>query len=293
MELVLEKTSVFPSLDTIEAENPLFKENSNISRLTIEQTLENFGMQKNEIKVYLHLAEEGSKKAKDICNTIKIHRTETYRLLHHLEKKGLVYNVLEKPVKFFAVPLDEAIDLLVETQKTKIQMLQNKKAELVHLWMSIPQKKRIVVKKQLFQKLEGEQQIILRASEILGQTQNEFQLFATDEYLAELYYGGFFDKLKKLHSKLDITLLTSLSQKSSYFLEKIRWPIEKHRKVEIGNLPSFIISDRNELLVAFNEGERSSEFGHKKKLKNMAVWTNYPAIVAMLEMLFLKLNLME
>lgn len=235
------------------------------SRLKIEETLEDFGMLRNEIKVYLYLAEEGAKKAKDICEALNIHRTETYCILHHLEKKGLVYAELEKPVKFFAVPLDKGIDSLVEVQRTKIQMLQNQKDTLVSLWTSIPQQKHETMDKCIFQKLEGEQRIIIKASELLQQTKAEFKIFVTDEYLAELYYSNFFDELKRLTNKLDIALLTTASAKSKYFVEKIRWPQDKHYTVNGNSLPCFIISDGHELLMAFSEEEREFDLAMERK----------------------------
>jgi hypothetical protein len=73
-------------------------------------------------------------------------------------------------VKFSGVPLDKGIDSLVELQRTKIQMLQNQKDALVNLWMSLPQQKHEVIGKSIFQKLEGEQRVILKANELLDQT---------------------------------------------------------------------------------------------------------------------------
>ena len=91
---------------------------------TIEETLAKFGLLKNEIKVYLYLARMGEKKAGEIAEAISLHRTETYRILRDLEKKGIIFSVFEKPLKFTAVPLDKAIDLLVDVQKLKIKLLE-------------------------------------------------------------------------------------------------------------------------------------------------------------------------
>ena len=40
---------------------------------TIEETLSRFGLLKNEIKVYLHLARAGEKKAGEIAEAISLH----------------------------------------------------------------------------------------------------------------------------------------------------------------------------------------------------------------------------
>ncbi|MGF3522008.1 MAG: TrmB family transcriptional regulator, partial [Candidatus Bathyarchaeia archaeon] len=185
---------------------------------TIEETLARFGLLKNEIKVYLYLARAGEKKAGEIAEAISLHRTETYRILRDLEKKGILFSIFEKPLKFTAVPLDKAIDVLVEAQKMKIKLLEKEKQSLVELWMSVPQMKVESAKRELFQMLEGEQQVILKADELLERTEQEFLIFAPDEYLAQLYYSDFTDKLKQKQSELDITLLTENSPKSLFFV---------------------------------------------------------------------------
>jgi sugar-specific transcriptional regulator TrmB len=235
---------------------------------TIEETLSRFGLLKNEIKVYLYLARSGEKKASEIAEAISLHRTETYRILRDLEKKGILFSVFEKPLKFTAVKLDKAIDLLVDAQKMRIKLLEKKK--------------------ELFQMLQGEQQVALKADELLKKTKKEIQIFAPDYYLAQLYYTDFTDKLKNKLGKLDITLLIEDSPKSVFFMEQIQWPKQKCRMVKTQNLPCFIISDQKELLIAFHE-THEPQASDKKKDKTAAIWTNYQAFVWTLQMLFSKL----
>jgi len=256
---------------------------------TIEETLSRFGLLKNEIKVYLYLARVGEKKAGEIAEAISLHRTETYRILRDLEKKGILFSVFEKPLKFTAVPIDKAIDLLVEAQKMRIKLLEKEKASVVELWMQMPQIKVEKTKKELFQMLEGEQQVILKAEEILERTEKEFQIFAPSEYLSQLYYSDFTDKLEKRAATLDIRLVTDNSPKSVFFTEQIKHLKKKIGLVDAQSLPCFIISDQKELLIAFHENENTDETSDKKKFKTAAIWTNYNAFVWTLQMLFTKL----
>ena len=255
---------------------------------TIEETLSRFGLLKNEIKVYLYLARSGEKKASEIAEATSLHRTETYRILRDLEKKGILFSVFEKPLKFTAVPLDKAIDLLVDAQKMRIKLLEKEKESLVELWLSIPQPRVEKETKELFQMLQGEQQVALKANELLGKAKKEFQIFVPDYYLAQLYYTDFTDKLKHKLDKLDITLLIENSPKSAFFIKKIQWPTHKYRMVNAQNLPCFMISDRKELLIAFHEthGKQASD---RKKDRAAAIWTNYTAFIWTLQMLFSKL----
>jgi sugar-specific transcriptional regulator TrmB len=290
VELAMEKAADLIRIYDEKSEAWKFVKRDNFTKQlsTIEDTLSRFGLLKNEIKVYLYLARSGEKKASEIAEAISLHRTETYRILRDLEKKGILFSVFEKPLKFTAIPLDKAIDLLVDAQKMRIKLLEKEKKSLVELWLSIPQPRVENEKKELFQMLQGEQQVALKADELLKRTKKEIQIFAPDYYLAQLYYTDFTDKLKNKLDKLDITLLIENSPKSVFFMEQIQWPKQKYRMVKAQNLPCFMISDRKELLIAFHE-TNAKEANDKKKDRTAAIWTNYNAFVWTLKMLFSKL----
>ncbi len=259
--------------------------------LAIEETLLRFGLLRNEIKVYLHLARAGEKKAGEIAEAISLHRTETYRILRDLEKRGMVFSIFEKPLKFTAVPLDKAIDLLVDAQKIKIKLLEQEKASVVELWSSMPQPKAADPKKELFQMLEGEQQVLMKANELLEGTQKEFKVFASADYLSQLYYSEFADKLKQQAKKVNVSLVTDSSLKSAYFMGQLQWLSDFSRIADEEELPCFMISDDREVLISFHEKEGDEEEA-KKKCRTAAIWTNYGAFIKVLKLLFSKMTQM-
>jgi sugar-specific transcriptional regulator TrmB len=256
---------------------------------TVEETLSRFGLLKNEIRVYLYLARTGQMKAGDLSEAISLHRTETYRILRDLEKKGMVFSIFEKPLKFTAVTLDKAIDLLVNAQKIKIRLLEQEKPSLVELWQSMPQPKVEIAKKELFQMLEGEQQVLMKASELLEKTEQKFQIFASADYLSEFYYNDFSDKLKNKADKVEVTLMTDDSLKSAYFIGQMKWLNESNKITDERNLPCFMISDNKEVMITFHEKDSDDKDGSKKKYRTAAIWTNYTALVNTLKVLFSKL----
>ncbi|HLN89189.1 MAG TPA: helix-turn-helix domain-containing protein [Candidatus Binatia bacterium] len=265
-------------------------QNYNKQLTTIEETLTRFGLLKNEIRVYMYLARAGEKKAGEIAESIALHRTETYRILRDLEKKGIVFSIFEKPLKFTAVPLDKAIDLLVDAQKIKIKLLEQEKRSLVELWESMPQPKVETAKKELFQMLEGEQQVLMKANELLEKTEKKFQIFASADYLSELYYSDFSDILKSQADKVQVTLVTDDSLKSAYFIGQMRWLNESRKIGDEQNLPCIMISDNKETMIAFREKDCNNGDDSKKKYRTAAIWTNYYALVNTLQMLFSKLT---
>jgi sugar-specific transcriptional regulator TrmB len=267
------------------------KKDKGLKQLTlVEDTLSRFGLLKNEIRVYLYLARSGEKKAAEIAEAISLHRTETYRILRDLEKKGIVFSAFEKPLKFTAVRMEKAMELLIEAQKMKIKLLEKEKVGLVELWLSIPQPKVEDSRKEIFQILEGEQQMIIKANDLLKKTKTELKIFAPGEYLAQLYHSDFTDNLERSSKKIDIKLLTDDSLKGKFFLEKMKSSNHDYRMVNIKNLPCFIISDKKELLIVIQKSDEQQDSNDRKKAKVVALWTNYDAFVETMEVLFSKLD---
>lgn len=257
----------------------------------IEDTLLRFDLSRNEIRVYIHLARSGMRKAREISDSLSLHRTETYRILRDLEKRGLVSSILEKPLKFKATPFGETLDTLIEAKKVKIHLLERKKKSLIDIWFSIPQQKLEPQNKEVFQILEGEEQIIIKANEILEKTNEEIFVLAPDLDLLRLYHSGFTDRLEKFCRKnVKVRLLTNHSPKSRFIADKMKLIEVKYLFSNVGDLPSFIISDQEQLLFSIKNGnDIHGPETRRRKGKISSLWTNYEAFIRALKTLFLEL----
>lgn len=254
---------------------------------TIEDTLQKLGLSKNEIRVYLYLARSGMLKASEISEIISLHRTETYRILRDLEKTGLVSSVFEKPLKFVATPFEKALDILIKSKKLRLELLERKKRDLVDLWVSLPKAEVEYVKKEVFQVLEGEEQIDLKSEEILSKTQKEIWVFASDSDISRFYHSAFLDKLERMAKKnYSVKLLTNNSPKSSFFVKKLKLNDIRNSTACPSDLPSFIIADHEQLLFLINKSSGQDGEAEEKKEKLAALWTNYEAFIKALGVLF-------
>jgi len=256
----------------------------------VEHTLLKLGLSKNEVRVYLYLARHGERKASEISEALCLHRTETYRILRDLEKRGMVSSVFEKPLKFIATPFEKAIDLLIEAKKLRIKLLERKKKNLVDLWLSLPRPQVAPERKEVFQILEGEEQLDLKADEILGKAKKELLVFAPETDLARFYYSGFLDKLEKsVKRNMGVMLLTNHSSKSQFFVDKTKLNA-RYSSSNIEDLPSFIIADQEHLLLAIRKtDENAGDDARGRHGKIAALWTNYGAFIKALGKLFVTL----
>ena len=102
----------------------------NDSQDIIGEELENFGLTKYEIKIYIKLLHSGNKTAKELSRSTSIAMGRIYDVLNTLESKGLIERQESRPMKFLAATPSIAIKNLLEIKNNNILLLK-KKAHLV------------------------------------------------------------------------------------------------------------------------------------------------------------------
>jgi len=135
----------FKILQFMEIEEAIARSDSNQEQLVLvlQERLRDFGLTKNESKIYIFLSKSGPKKAIEISTEEKIPRTETYHLLSNLEIKGIVEPSVEKPTRFTAVVIEKAIESIIRNHETKIGELKILKNDMVELWNSFQKIRKI------------------------------------------------------------------------------------------------------------------------------------------------------
>jgi sugar-specific transcriptional regulator TrmB len=243
-----------------------------------------FGLSKNEVKVYLYLAKFGTQKAPKVSRSISLHRTETYKILKGLEGKGLIIRILEKPIKFAAIPVDRALENLIREKKQRIIQLEEEKQKILSSWdiFSIPTKYSEIYDEYI-QVLKGRNQIQIKINEIIEDAKDEVLIAALDESLLQLFYSGALDDLIKKSSKIEICLITDSFIRGSYIIKKLRLKEENFFCVEFKGLPSFITSQNH--LLLFLDSESSNGKNSKR-----ALWTNQKNLIKILKTSFSNLS---
>ena len=106
------------------------------------KVLSEFGLTPYEAKVYISVYKQGVTTASSIAKHAKIRREEVYRTLPKLEKAGLLERVLGRPTKVRALPIEDALSILVarkeEEANQEIRKLVAKKIELLKAFQQEP-----------------------------------------------------------------------------------------------------------------------------------------------------------
>ena len=269
---------------------PIFTKTTNRTRIpsetlehidalkNIDQALSRFKLNKNEVRVYLYLARFGAHKAQSIAEALGVHRTEAYKILRRLEEQGLITRVMERPMKFLAVPFATVLDNLIEERRQKVYQMEQHKAELLKMWASLPEPESVNKRKETFQVLEGKKHISVRLSELLENAESEFHMIISDENLIWLYNTPFLDNVQDKSEEKGITtrLMTNYSPTSSYVLEEMEIGEGDFAYLKKEKIPGFFMNDKGEMIL-FMGNDQNSITG---------MWTNYETLVESYRILF-------
>jgi len=102
----------------------------------VDQLIE-YGLSRNEAKVVTFLAKRGAERASVVARALKLNRTETYRTLRNLQRRGLVEASLEQPVRFQAAPFSRCLEVLIAERKNRLAELEERSGLLEHAFENI------------------------------------------------------------------------------------------------------------------------------------------------------------
>jgi sugar-specific transcriptional regulator TrmB len=232
-------------------------------------------LSKNEVKIYLFLARHGAQKAQKIAESLGVPRTEAYKILRELENKGIVFRILERPMKFMVAPFEKILEEDIEERRQKIHKLEKKKDELLNLWQTLPKTHDSEDVKETLQIIEGKRQISARIAKTLRGTSRQIRVVVSDRHLVWLFNSTFFEELNE-KGEIEARILTDYSQTSTFVMEQVEMTSCDFAFLHTKGQPSFIVSDAGTLILLM---ENSDE-------KFSAMETNYTSMLTSYTALF-------
>jgi sugar-specific transcriptional regulator TrmB len=104
------------------------------------KALVSVGLSETDARVYVYLALKGPDKAGSIVGNLKMGKQQIYRSLKHLQDKGIVFADSKNQGVFSALLFEEALELLIETEKEKTEILKETKRTLLKDWKTSTRK---------------------------------------------------------------------------------------------------------------------------------------------------------
>jgi len=105
---------------------------------SIVKQISRFDLSPTQAKIYVFLTKNNPKNLNEISKFLKLPKAKTYSHLNHLQNKGIIIANSKKPIKFEAIPLEKAIQILVDVKKSHINQLENEISYMISQWNMIP-----------------------------------------------------------------------------------------------------------------------------------------------------------
>ena len=105
------------------------------------KTLVKIGFEQQDAQVYVYLALNGPKKAKDIATALKTYKRQVYRSLEKLQNKEIVNATPEPPASFSVISFDKLLDLLAKASLEEARRIEQEKDGILRLWKASAKRK--------------------------------------------------------------------------------------------------------------------------------------------------------
>lgn len=89
-----------------------------------QQVLTDLGLTLKQAKVYIALVKFGPSRIMEISKNSKVARPDVYPTLERLQQLGLVEKIIETPLKYRAISIDDGLSLLLETRTDQYEKVK-------------------------------------------------------------------------------------------------------------------------------------------------------------------------
>ena len=244
--------------------------------------LQDYGLTRNEARVLVFLAKTGPSKASEVARAVQINRTETYRTIRNLQRRGLVEATLERPVRFQSVPFDRCLHILIDERKARLRILEQRGEDLRRQFDDM-RVEPVSQEVERFQVVEGRLRIEQRLNGMYTQAQKSVMTVLSPSEVIRADTSDLFDSLgNAAKNGLRVRVITAINQSNLQIVEKFRERIEiRHLDLKAKPIPRVSIIDDSEALfeiTTVDESPRTEE--------EVALWINSRAFVRNLQAYF-------
>lgn len=201
------------------------------------------GLTTLQAKLYMLLYETGRTKIQKLARIANVDRANTYQLLGQLQCKGLVETIVGTPTLYEAVPMQEAIAVLLAKEKHEFEIMVETSKELLQenaerekklLDLSLPQISFVSYRESMISK---------KIDLAWANVQRLAELYLEESDFAEWVEWPWVGNTckKAMNRGIKVRVITNNLQKKSLNFSKSLQSLKKNANFEIGYITSPII----------------------------------------------------
>lgn len=240
------------------------------------------GLTSVQARVYIALAQSGISTIKTISKVSRVARQDIYRITSVLQKLGLVEKIIAAPTMFRAIPIKDAISILLERRTKETSELQAQTKELLKKFKKIKAITTAPQEETQFILVPEKEALILRTKQAVMSAQRSTDIIITWKKFPQmllLLAKEFREAIKR-------------GVKIRYIVEKTEyensWPeivqaFTRNSSFKLRFVPNppntvFGIFDEKEVFIATSTAGYAAEYP--------ALWSNNPSLISAMHDLF-------
>ena len=245
------------------------------------EMLINFGLTRNQAKVYIAVARLRLASVGQISKASKVRREDVYRLLPKLEKMGLVEKLLGTPTKIRATPVEEALSILIkqeeDTARERVSALKAKTKTFLKHFARAPRLE--VEEKAHFALLSKRESIMGKMLTMMKKAEREFNIVFSRNQIMQLIHNFAEQLTRTIKKGVRIRIISEVPEYEDSLPRVIEERISPGDSVDLRymDLPSshYMIVDFTEALISTTTEGNMAE--------NPCLWTNSDSLVGVFQ----------
>ncbi len=245
------------------------------------EVLLDFGLTRNQAKVYIAIAKLRLAPVGQISKVSKVRREDVYRILPKLEEMGLVEKLMGKPTKIRATPVEEALSILIkheeDTSRKRVSALKAQTETFLKHFARAPRLE--MEEKPHFALLSKRENIMARMLAIVKNAEKEIDIVFSRSQIMQFLHA-FTEELKRIVKKGGrVRIISELPEYEDSLPRVIEEHISPGNSIDLRytDLPSshYIIVDFKETLISTTTEGNMAE--------HPCLWTNSDSLVGVFQ----------
>ncbi len=243
--------------------------------------LSSFGLTHNQAKVYMAIAQLGLASVSQASKASKVRREDVYRILPKLQKMGLVEKILGKPTQIRAIPMEEALHVLIEREQEiankRVAGLKAKKDEILKHYKRF--RMRPISEGAHFSLISGREGILGKEMAMINKAESAISIITSRDKFRQ-FLNNYDEALEKATNKgIEVRMILNATEHAAEIVSSLKKyennlaPI--YLKYTDHPMNHYMIVDFKKALVATSVGPTMGE--------NPYLWTDDGSLVGLLQ----------
>jgi sugar-specific transcriptional regulator TrmB len=229
--------------------------------------LTKFGLREKEARIYFYLLKHGAKNVTELAKFAKTYREDVYRRLDALLQEGLVEQSIAKPTEYAAVPLQPALDAILQKHTYAWRQMEIARTELLQ-HADAAQLARGTVDTPVCRLVKGVHEVLAAGSRMVAESESTCALVLRPQVLPKLAHFGVIDEWKQAALwGTRIRIITDAIPTNLAALNELNGTIEVRCYEDYAGIFFWVIDEKETVTVLGTARDRAP-------LPHSAFWTN-------------------